>query len=391
MTHRGFLVIADISGYTRFLTGSELDHAQGVLEDLFAVILDRLKAPLTLSNIQGDAFFAFANDDFTWSPGQILDCIEALYFGFHDRLTEIVDNTTCTCRACSNAKKLDLKFVVHHGEYASQTIAGREELTGPDVILLHRLLKNDVAEKTDIASYALFTSAALEALDLDELRQGVHAYATDLDEFGRVEGAVVDFAERWKSHHAQNEIVVGDDELWMAPVSKVLPHDADTVWTVYWHPDHRTRWNANLQKVLRAKGDPGRLRVGAVDHCAHGKQTVLLRYIDVRPLKHVTSEIVLPGGGKCLRTTSLSREGSATRLTIKQAWPEGPNPVATFLLRLLGGLFHKKRIRAEAASELVMLEQYIAENVQPGSAPGDAQMSLSQGEITRAARELAAS
>lgn len=41
---------------------------------------------------------------------------------------------------------LDLKFVVHCGPYAAHVVAGREELVGYDVILVHRLLKNQVAD-----------------------------------------------------------------------------------------------------------------------------------------------------------------------------------------------------------------------------------------------------
>ena len=34
----GYLVLADISGYTSYLAGVELDHAQGVLTDLLETI-----------------------------------------------------------------------------------------------------------------------------------------------------------------------------------------------------------------------------------------------------------------------------------------------------------------------------------------------------------------
>ena len=390
MPDRGFLIIADITGYTRFLTGSELDHAQGVLEDLFAVILERLKSPLALSNIQGDAFFAFANDDATLAPGQILDSIEALYFGFRERLTSIIDNTTCPCRACSNVGKLDLKFIVHHGEYVTQTIADRRELTGPDVILVHRLVKNDVAEQTGISSYALFTSAAVDALGLAELKDDAHSYAVDLDEFGHIEGVVVDFGDRWKSHFAQSEIVVSDSELWLEPISRVLPFNIETVWTLLWHPDLRTRWNSYVDSTLRVKGDPKRLRVGTVDHCAHGKQTFILRYIDVRPLKHVTIEYPTPMGGHLRRSIQLSPDGEGTRITIKWAQAQGPNPLATALLRFIGGLRYKKRFQDEGADELRMLEDFIAEQADAGGRPGDAPISLSDDAIKDAARELAA-
>ena len=41
---------------------------------------------------------------------------------------------------------LDVKFVGHHGEFVRQKMSGREELAGKDVILVHRLLKNDVGK-----------------------------------------------------------------------------------------------------------------------------------------------------------------------------------------------------------------------------------------------------
>jgi hypothetical protein len=193
MSKHGYLLIADITGYTRFLTGSELDHAQGILESLFEVILARLKSPLILSNIQGDAFFAFANDANVHSPGQILDSIEALYFGFRDRVGS-----------------LDLKFIVHHGDYVINDIAGRHELTGPDVILLHRLLKNEVAERTGVKAYALITAAAANALALDELKNETNPYAIKLSEFGTITATVLDLGARWENHRKRDEIVVSN-------------------------------------------------------------------------------------------------------------------------------------------------------------------------------------
>ena len=55
MTQTGFLLIADITGYTMFLTRSELEHAQGILDALFKSIFAEIKAPIILSNLQGDA------------------------------------------------------------------------------------------------------------------------------------------------------------------------------------------------------------------------------------------------------------------------------------------------------------------------------------------------
>lgn len=390
MSQRGFLIIADISGYTSFLTGSELDHAQGVLEDLFAVILERLQSPLHLSNIQGDAFFAFSDDSAAWSSGQILDTIEALYFSFRRRLTDIVDNTSCPCRACANAGKLDLKFVIHHGEYAKQEIAGRQELTGSDVILLHRLLKTDVVARTGIASYGLFTSAAVAALDLAELREETQSYGTDLDELGHVDGTVIDFGARWDTHHAASEITVGANELWMPEVSVVLPFNIETVWAVYWKPELRARWNAHLTSSRRAEGDPNRIRTDSVDHCAHGRAKVIFRYVDVRPLRHVTRDLAIPMNGWGRSSVLFSSAGEGTRITIRCARPEGPNPIATWMLGLIGALFYRNKLYAQIQDEMNMLEEFIAADSRAAAPAAAAPALISKDEINARARSLAA-
>src|SRR5260221_13127490 len=77
--------------------------------------------------------------------------------------------TSFTCRACKNMKMLDLKMTVHYGEYLIQKLGDREELLGADVIVPHRMLKNNVIEQTGIESYALFSDAAVEASNLPQL------------------------------------------------------------------------------------------------------------------------------------------------------------------------------------------------------------------------------
>ena len=55
----GHLVIADISGYTRFLTESELEHATGIIGDLLNAVISAIQAPLTVSSVEGDAVFTY--------------------------------------------------------------------------------------------------------------------------------------------------------------------------------------------------------------------------------------------------------------------------------------------------------------------------------------------
>jgi hypothetical protein len=57
-TSTGYLVLADISGYTHYLAGVELDHAHEVLTELLETIVGSFRALLTISKLEGDAVFA---------------------------------------------------------------------------------------------------------------------------------------------------------------------------------------------------------------------------------------------------------------------------------------------------------------------------------------------
>ena len=61
---------------------------------------------------------------------------------------------------------LELKFVLHHGEYIVQSIAGHQELLGPDVTVTHLLLKNHVADLIGRSPYALLTESAAAHLEV---------------------------------------------------------------------------------------------------------------------------------------------------------------------------------------------------------------------------------
>lgn len=171
-------MLADISGYTGFLATvgtahqaelelGELPPAYPLMKAFLDAIVDSLTPTFRLSKLEGDAVFVFADDDELLLRGDgITGCLQACYAGFREHLRRTQDGLTCTCDACNAGARLDLKFIVHHGSYVAQTIAGSSELLGPDVTTAHRLLKNDVVEATGWRAYALFSRAAVEQLDV---------------------------------------------------------------------------------------------------------------------------------------------------------------------------------------------------------------------------------
>src|SRR6478672_1396141 len=151
------LVIADISGYTSYLAGVELDHAQDILADLIDTVVGSLRPTYRLAKLEGDAAFTYAITE-TIDASALMDTIERTYFAFRRRLRDIGQASVCDCDACTRMPDLDLKLLAHHGTILRQRVAGREELVGSPVIVAHRLLKNAVTEETGIHAYALYTA-----------------------------------------------------------------------------------------------------------------------------------------------------------------------------------------------------------------------------------------
>jgi hypothetical protein len=176
---RGTLLLADISGYTAFLqavagahaadmaAGTFVPKAYPLLTSLIDGIVEQVAPPFVLSKLEGDAVFAFAAEGELSVRGQaVVDCLTACYEAYRARLDEAGEVMTCTCDACLSIGGLELKFVLHHGAYIVQSIAGDQELLGPDVTISHLLLKNHAADLVGRSAYALVTEPAAAHLDI---------------------------------------------------------------------------------------------------------------------------------------------------------------------------------------------------------------------------------
>lgn len=166
-TESACLVIADISGYTGYLAGVELDHAQDILADLMGTIVSALRPGFRLAKLEGDAVFVYSPTADGMPHGDaVLACMVQCYAGFRTRLAEAQSLWQCTCDACARVTALDLKFVIHAGPFVIHTMGGNPELIGAEVVMVHRLLKNHATDLVGTRPYALITDAAAELLDV---------------------------------------------------------------------------------------------------------------------------------------------------------------------------------------------------------------------------------
>ena len=361
----GYLLIADITGYTSFLTASELDHARGILEGLFSAMLAKLHSPFILSNVQGDAILAHARGGQVADGHNVVNTVEALYFGFAHALEHMINNTTCRCAACSNMRKLDLKLFIHFGTYVEQSIGGRTELGGSDVILIHRLMKNTIVEATGIAAYAAFTEAAAAAIGVPEYFADAARHTETIEKFADCELCVVDMRPLWQDHR-QRETVVVEGELWFPDVIREIAAPPDRCWHYLTHPDRRADWWENVLSLSRAGAERGRLAPGTVDHCAHGDgTTTVFTMRDVRPYDHITFDIATPLNGSVRETIFVAPTSSGSRITVRTGRPTTANPFTRTLLRVMS-LRIAGGVRASWVTSLDTMAQ-LAEREVPGT------------------------
>jgi hypothetical protein len=60
-TQAGVLVLADISGFTAFVTATELEHGPQIIGTLLEAVMRRLAPPLEIQEVEGDARLSSAS------------------------------------------------------------------------------------------------------------------------------------------------------------------------------------------------------------------------------------------------------------------------------------------------------------------------------------------
>lgn len=179
----GLLLLADISGYTRFVGTTGAVHSYRAVARLLELLLKRLEGVLELSNIEGDALLFHAEDPTRMAELGLHSVLVATFQEFERETRFIAEGADCD--ACASVTQLSLKYIVHAGTYVRQNVAGHTVLFGPDVILAHRLLKNTIPSQ----HYVFVTDSALPYLPLGPAAL-LHEESTDL---GRAHGRYLAF------------------------------------------------------------------------------------------------------------------------------------------------------------------------------------------------------
>ena len=318
----GFLVIADLTGYTAYLTGSEIEHAPVIAGDLLETIVGRLEPPFRLMKFEGDAAFLFVEDGRA-DGSLLLDAIEAAYVAFRRRLRSIDQATSCDCNSCRLAPRLDLKLFVHHGSFIRGRISGRDELAGPDVILVHRLLKGTTATEARANGYALFTSNAIEALGLEPDSLGLQEGEESIEHLGQVTTFTLDLEALWQAETSERRLEIDIADL-IVDVEATFAAEPSVVWAHLTSPALRTTWEGPL--VIEETSPGGRRGVGTTAQCVTGRLATLEEIVDWQPFERIAWRLAVAGLGPVAAVADLDRVEGGTRLRLRWGFL-GESPV----------------------------------------------------------------
>jgi hypothetical protein len=189
---RALLLIGDIGGYTRFMRLHRLSlaHAEENTTRLLEAMIDAVPR-LHLVGIEGDAVFLYVPEpEDEEVASSIAGVAAAIHRGFHAEQERIGELTLCPCDACHQIGNLTVKVVAHLGEVVVQTVRGHTSVAGPDVILVHRMLKNSVP----IDEYVLMTEPVLERTEA-AVRESVKPIEEELEGLGTERLYYVELAE----------------------------------------------------------------------------------------------------------------------------------------------------------------------------------------------------
>ena len=213
---------------------------------------------------------------------------------------------------------------MHHGSYIRSLIAGRDELAGSDVILVHRLLKGAVAADARANGFALFTGAAIERLGLDPIALGLKLGGESIEHIGRISTFTLNLEARWQAETIERRLDPSGEVI--LDLDATLGAEPSVVWANLTSPALRGRWEGPI--TIEEASPGGRRGVGTVSQCVTGRLATLEEIVDWQPFEHVGWRIVVPDLGPVGATADLEAVDGGTQLHVRWRAQAGaqPNP-----------------------------------------------------------------
>lgn len=346
------LFMPDISGFTEFVNSTEISHAQSIIQEVLEIIIESNQINLEIGEIEGDAIFFYRIGP-PPTLDQLLKQVQNMFTKFHRHLQMYDKQRICSCIACSSAAQLKLKIVAHFGEVAGYSVKSHRKLFGRDVIVLHRLLKNNLNKK----EYALLTDALMEGAGAtDQFPEWfLPEQAKEQYDVGEISFSVTDLSKLKErlpelplegfNSFSKAKIVFTREGIIHAPVQ--------TVFGAIFDLTQRAKWMQGVQKVEMVTKDLIN-RVGTAHRCIVGKKNnpiVVTEYAAIGEEGAELIEMDKKGIAGCrFKVEAISEE--ETRLKIDMLVKKNPLVLGIF------NLFTKRKLQKQTAQSIENLRAF---------------------------------
>jgi hypothetical protein len=350
MTDHATILIPDISGYTEFLSKTELDHSSHIINELLELMVESNTTDFTLSEIEGDALLFYRKGEPIAFDELTRQCLE-MFRNFHSRIKIIERDSICQCGACQSASNLTMKFIVHYGAIKEIKVANFSKASGLDMIIAHRLLKNSI----NSSEYILATRNYLDRINgnVSSPTFTWQSASEEYDAIGRLEFQYA-LLEKIKSSipgpppKEEFNLALGEESMEIdiaAPMMKVYALLIDL--------DNRAGW---VPGVKRGLGEIPVDRVGARHRCIFDDMTVEIvpqkSEIGENEIRYVESSYEAELGLKYFLDCRLSAKGeNLTHLVIRIGTESGQEltpEVATMVWQDMRQIVNNFKVFCEA-------------------------------------------
>jgi hypothetical protein len=311
----GTFLLADIGGYTTFLSDVGIEHAKEITSHLLNGMVEVDSQRWKVGNVVGDCLFLY--NDTGESADEIFAHVRRVYENFRDSIEEIAAGSTCRCGACDRSGDLALKFIVHSGEFDIQEIAGRRELIGSDVVVAHRLLKNSIP----VGEYALLTAPMADVAKASGL--STTPGRDEYEDVGGVDYVYVDLQPVCEAFHKSREVYLSEENAdVIASIEIAAP--PELVWQVLFDVDKITQWVPTLVELETLSGEVA--EVGSIHTCLHGggmKMVHLRVAIDESDMRWTDRLWNVPFVGEMYQTGEVKPSEAGTKFSFYYALRPG--------------------------------------------------------------------
>jgi hypothetical protein len=357
---KSLLFIPDISGFTKFVQTTEVEHSQHVIAELLEVLIEANTQQLQLAEVEGDALF-FYKEDQILSQEKLLAQIETMYTAFYSHLKLLAKHRICPCLACSSAVNLELKIVAHVGDLQFIEVQNNRKPFGESVIKAHRLLKNSVESD----NYVLLSNDLASEIDMPldykstlfRFRESVNTYDNQPLHYIFSEIAVSNL----KLQPFQQGKTVTIERTPNLLFERTYPVNAKELLEVITNYKYRHLWTEGAEEILYNDGEVTRL--GSEHTCVIGGKHFDFTVVNKPPKtneivygEYTTSPPPFDALYQFFNVKPISE--SSSKLTVELFWE-----ARSIFKMMMIGLFVKKSLRKNIHTSLERLHQVIVDDV----------------------------